>query len=310
MTASRGSPLNSRATPIRPPRPRLTTSFILSGQKNAFPNTQTGDLGTQGWYCLEAVPQRSHRHPDRRGNFSQAERPAPRQSTPLSTARASIRLRLATAALLLECPVVCSPLAASANQTLLTQFASGGSFNSISAALPGGFAPPTFYSLSPIWPTSPKFYRWNFEVQQGLGAKMVFSANYKGNHGIRIPILDGGLNAYCSPTDCPGGFAGLPAAPPNPALGQVNQFLSGASSSYNGLTLSLERRMANNVAFNASYTWSHSLDSVSNGGSLLPFGILATNESVTNMQDPRKHPRQLWQFGLRPRGTISAPALC
>ena len=132
----------------------------------------------------------------------------------------------------------------------------------------------------------PKFYRWNFEVQQGLGAKMVFSADYEGNHGVRIPILDGGLNGYCPLSVCPGGFAGLPAAPPNPAFGTVNQFISAPTSSYNGLTLSLERRMANDVSFKLNYTWSHSLDSVSNGGSLLPFGILGTNTSVTNVQNP------------------------
>jgi len=41
------------------------------------------------------------------------------------------------------------------------------------------------------------------------------------------------------------------------------------------------------LTFNVNYTWSHALDDVSNGGvSNLPFGILATDASITLLQDP------------------------
>ncbi len=259
--------------------------FILSGQKWAYPNTQT--VIWEPRVGMAWRPLHSDHTVIRAGAgiFSNGTPGAAAENAAFN----SPSLNSFTLGNGLIAPGVPGSLfgaAAAANQTLLSQFASGGSFNTISAALPGGFAPPTFYSFPDVF-YQPKFYRWNFEVQQGLGAKMVFSANYKGNHGIRIPILDGGLNAFCGPDVCPTGFAGLPTTAPNPALGTVNQYLNGATSSYNGLTLSLQRRMANNVAFNVSYTWSHSLDSISNGGiANEPFGILATNISVTQMQDP------------------------
>jgi hypothetical protein len=82
-------------------------------------------------------------------------------------------------------------------------------------------------------------------------------------------------------------FAGLPAAPPNAALALVTQYLSAGDSSYNGLTISLQRRISEGFTFNLNYTWSHALDDVSNGGvANLPFGILVTDPSIENPQNP------------------------
>jgi hypothetical protein len=175
--------------------------------------------------------------------------------------------------------------ASQANQALLSQFHSGGSFHSISQAVPG-FAAPTFTSFPDTF-FQPTYYKWNFEIQRELAARMVLSLNYSGMHGSHIPIGDQGLNGYCPDSACPGGFAGLPAAPANAALGQVTQYLSAGTASYNGLTISLQRQLSSGIAFNLSYTWSHSLDDVSNGGvTNLPFGILATNTSITVPQNP------------------------
>ncbi len=95
------------------------------------------------------------------------------------------------------------------------------------------------------------------------------------------------MNGYCPPSVCPNGFVGLPSAPPNAALGTVSQYLSAANSNYNGLTVSLQRRMTSGLTFNLNYTWSHALDDVSNGGvANLPFGILVTDPSITTIQNP------------------------
>jgi hypothetical protein len=116
---------------------------------------------------------------------------------------------------------------------------------------------------------------------------MLFSANYSGMHGIHIPVSDQGLNGYCPTTVCTSGFAGLPTTVPNAALGTVFQYLSAGTSNYNGLTLSLQRRLSASLNFTLNYTWSHAFDDVSNGGiANEPFGILSTNTSVTAPQDP------------------------
>ena len=63
------------------------------------------------------------------------------------------------------------------------------------------------------------------------------------------------------------------------------QYLSGGTSNYNGLTVSLQRRLSAGLTFNVNYTWSHALDDVSNGGvANEPFGILVTDPSITALR--------------------------
>jgi hypothetical protein len=172
-----------------------------------------------------------------------------------------------------------------ANQALFTQFKSGGSFNSISQAVPG-FAPPTVFSFPNTF-NQPTYYKWNLEVQQSIWAKMMLTVNYSGMHGAHIPVGDEGLNGYCPPSVCPNGFRGLPTAPANAALGPVLQYFSAGTASYNGLTISLQRRLSAGLSFNLNYTWSHAIDDVSNGGvANEPFAIVATDPSVTLLQNP------------------------
>jgi hypothetical protein len=167
----------------------------------------------------------------------------------------------------------------------VSQFKSGGSFSSISQTVPG-FSAPNFFSFPNAF-NQPTYYKWNFEVEQGLGAKMALTVNYSGMHGIHIPVADGGLNAYCPASVCPSGFAGLPGTVPNAALGTVTQYLSAGTSNYNGLSVSLQRRMAAGLSFNVNYTWSHAFDDVSNGGvANEPFGILDTDPSISLLQNP------------------------
>lgn len=175
--------------------------------------------------------------------------------------------------------------AALANQALLSQFRSGGSFNSISAAVPG-FAAPNFDSFPSLF-KQPTYYKWNFGIEQGIGSKMLLSVNYSGMHGIHIPVGDGGLNAYCPVSVCPSGFAGLPSAAPNAAFGTVLQYLSAGISNYDGMIVSLQRRLSAGLLFSINYTWSHALDDVSNGGVVNePFGIFQTNPNISFPQNP------------------------
>ncbi len=176
--------------------------------------------------------------------------------------------------------------AAEANQALVSGFPAGASFNSLSSATGGLFTAPSFTTFPNTF-KNPTYYKWNIEVQRVLPGNMVFTANYAGMHGSNIPIDDSGLNGYCPPSTCPNGFAGLPAAAPNPALGTVNQYLSVANSNYNGLILTLQKRLSAGLSFTFNYTWSHALDDISNGGvNNLPFSALATNESLTEPQNP------------------------
>ena len=59
---------------------------------------------------------------------------------------------------------------------------------------------------------------------------------------------------------------------PNPNFGTMSEIFSGISSSYNALSIQLNRRMSQHLQFMGSYTWSHSLD----------FGQNASTFSDTN----------------------------
>jgi len=179
--------------------------------------------------------------------------------------------------------------AASENQALLTGFKSGGTYNSLSAAVPG-FSAPAFYNF-PNTLLQPTYYKWNFEIQQSFGARTVLTVNYSGMHGIHLPLADFGINGYCPPTvansPCPNGFAGLPSSAPNQALGTVYQYTEAGISNYNGLTVSFQRRLSGGLTFNLNYTWSHALDDVSNGGVANEYyAANATNLSITNPRIP------------------------
>jgi len=179
--------------------------------------------------------------------------------------------------------------ASNENQALLTGFKSGGSFNSLSAAVPG-FSAPTYYNFPSTF-MQPTYYKWNFEIEQSVGAKMVLTLNYQGMHGVHLPLANFAINAYCPPnvsgSPCPNGFAGLPATPANPALGTIEQYTNAGISNYNGLTVSFQRRLSAGLTFTLNYTWSHNLDDVSNGGIANEYyAANATNLSVTTPQIP------------------------
>jgi hypothetical protein len=168
-------------------------------------------------------------------------------------------------------------------------FFQGGTPNSI------GVTPPGFTSTD-VKVRQPRYQEWNLEVQQNLGADIVLSANYVGNHGIFEPIENTGLNGFFNPTLFPSGFGGLPVGVfntfinggtfvgPDARFGVVNQVQSIGVSNYNGLTASLRKQFSHGFAFQANYTWSHALDRISNGG-LLPFND-TTNISTISPFNP------------------------
>jgi len=182
------------------------------------------------------------------------------------------------------------------NAAFASGFASGLNFGQIQASLPpGAFSPPGFTNPNGNI-RYPKYEEWNLEVQQALGNRNSITLNYVGNHGYDLAATDAGLNGYCDPVICapslalttlPAGatsFAGLPAAPPDTRFSTVTEVGNYGVSNYNGLTASFTRRVSSSFQLQASFTWSHALDDISNGG-FLPFS-LDTNTSVLLPQNP------------------------
>jgi hypothetical protein len=168
-------------------------------------------------------------------------------------------------------------IAAAANQSFLNGFASGGTVASITAANPL-FRPPNFTTMDAPYKQA-RYQEWNLEVQHRLPWwDIVASVNYVGNHGTRLIIQNNGLNAFAP------NFVGLPATQPDTRFRTVAQYQTGAISNYNGLVLSLRKRMNNGLLFGFGYTYSHALDEVSNAG-FNPFDN-QTDPSILFPQDP------------------------
>ena len=190
-----------------------------------------------------------------------------------------------------------------ANAAFVSGFNSGLNIAQIEAG-PGGalFSPPVFTnSANNIH--YPTYEEWNLEMQHQLGLKTTLSVNYVGNHGYHLAAENPGLNAFCNgPTtalpyqpvltaggDCQTAlgitsFAGLPLTPLDQRFSSVTEVYNPGVSNYNGVTASVTRRINAALQFQGSFTWSHALDDISNGG-FLPFNF-DTNLSVLAQQDP------------------------
>jgi hypothetical protein len=179
---------------------------------------------------------------------------------------------------------------AQCNAAFQSNFKAGGNRASFLAAAPAGCAVPNLNSISNSV-RNPKYAEWNLEIEQAIGPKTSISLNYVGNHGYDLFNTNAGLNAYCRTT--PGGacatpgtsFANLPVGAANALdrrYANVTDYSNDGYSNYNGLTMSVARKIAYGFSGNLNYTWSHSLDTVSNGG-LLPYSI---NDSIRLQPNP------------------------
>jgi hypothetical protein len=144
-------------------------------------------------------------------------------------------------------------------------FFAGQTLSQLNASLGGTFSPFNYFSIPQKFLT-PEVAEWSFEIQQPFGRRNVFVATYSGNHGYNLLLQNGFVNGYANPANFPNGFAGLPSAPPDPRFGHITQLTNGGISNYDGLSLQYRRSFGFGFQGQLSYTWSHALDDLSNGG--------------------------------------------
>jgi Carboxypeptidase regulatory-like domain/TonB dependent receptor len=168
--------------------------------------------------------------------------------------------------------------AATATQSaaaIMSGFDSGASWSSLRKQVGSAFATPTFNNQAGTLHT-PYYEQWSLGIQQQVGAKTSLSLSYVGNHGVFIPINNQGVNAFMNDNATGYNLAPFPTAPPtgcsNPrctssaVFGTVQQYSSSGISNFNGLTVNVNQRMTYGFSVQGSYTWSHTMDDVSNGG--------------------------------------------
>jgi hypothetical protein len=153
-----------------------------------------------------------------------------------------------------------------------TGFAQGLSANQLAAAQPAGvpFFAPNHY-LSPNHMVNAKYLEWSLQMQQQVGQSDAVILSYVGNHGYDLISYDYGINqnlagnAYV-PSSLYTSFTGVPTNPPDPRFGQMGIINDSAIAGYNGVSLTYKHIDRRGLTANLSYTYSHAIDDISNGG--------------------------------------------
>jgi hypothetical protein len=156
---------------------------------------------------------------------------------------------------------------AAANQTFISGFAQGQLSCASPLANPATCLPPVSMAAVPDGKLhAPYFMQWSFGIEHQFGNTGSARAQYVGTRAVNQPYQTQ-VNGY--QTVCPGCFAPFPyMQPTDPRFGAVEQFSTGANSHYNGLQLTASKRLGHGLQVQANYTWSHCIDTVSNGGFL------------------------------------------
>ena len=134
------------------------------------------------------------------------------------------------------------------------------------------FVSEAVYINSPLHPRPGYVQEWNVSIQQQLGANWLFTANYIGNQATHIWTIYQADPAVYIPGQC-GASACSTVANTNSrrVLSQLNPVTGaavssmdtvndGANSTYDGMLLSLNRRLKSNLSLLFNYTWAHCIN--------------------------------------------------
>jgi Carboxypeptidase regulatory-like domain len=162
--------------------------------------------------------------------------------------------------------------AAASYGVLETGFSQGLSANQLAAALPAGvpFFAPTHY-VSPHHMVNAKYLEWSLQMQQQFGPSDAVILSYVGNHGYDLVSYDYGVNqnlagnAY-TPSSLYTSFEDVPLNPPDPRFGQMGIINDDARAGYDGAWIEYKHIDQHGLTTNISYTYSHAIDDISNGG--------------------------------------------
>lgn len=213
-------------------------------------------------------------------------------------------------------PTSAAAIAQNQYNAFKTGFFAGNTFGQLNTALGGTFSPFNYFSIPQKFQT-PRYAEWSFEIQQPIGAHDAFVVTYSGNHGYNLVTQSGWPNAYVQSSYAPG-FVGLPTSAPDPRFNQVTQLTNSGYSNFDGLTVQLRHSFSYGLQGQVAYTWSHSLDTISNDGASEPYSfcpgcsmtLLSTPSTRNNYADSDYDIRHnlvadlLWDVPYKPSNRI------
>jgi hypothetical protein len=164
-------------------------------------------------------------------------------------------------------------VAASSAAAVLAGFSQGATYNTINTVVLGETGSPfpaPNYTTSPQTFHSARYLEYSLQLQKQITPTDAVILSYAGNHGYDLFIVNDHLNqevgtslygSYGSGT-----FDDLPANSIDPRFGIVKTFTNNAISNYNGISVEYKHIDRRGLNADFSYTYSHSLDDISNGG--------------------------------------------
>jgi outer membrane receptor protein involved in Fe transport len=189
-------------------------------------------------------------------------------------------------------PGTAGDFATAVNQTVQSGFTSGQGIADINNSLYAEgvpFSPPTMGAYFPGEFKVPEYLEFSLQLQRQLSRSDSISLTYAGNYGFRGVIQNQYQNAASGnfANDPMGGswqsagaFAGLPTTPPDPRFGRITAYTNNGRSNYNGGMVNYKHN-GHGLTGQLSYTYSHSLDMISNGGTGEYFNSGAINNQLT-----------------------------
>jgi len=191
---------------------------------------------------------------------------------------------------------------AAANAAVQSGFASGQGVSQINTTLTNAGVPFTPPSLGAYFTGKfnvPEYLEYSLQIQRQVSKSDAILVSYVGNYGYDEVIINpyqnasggqfnnatgtwGVFNSNTGAFNPPGtpGFAGLNATPADPRFTRVSTFTNNAHSNYNGGWISWKHN-GHGATGQLSYTYSHSLDTISNGGEGLNFNAGSVSNQLT-----------------------------
>jgi hypothetical protein len=173
-------------------------------------------------------------------------------------------------------------VATASSNAFQTSFKNGGTFATTAAAVAaagGKYSAPNFTTTAPFI-KYPTYEEYSLAIEQSIDSKTSVSITYVGNHGYHEPVTDGSRNLTTSKAG-PNYFPTVASVKPITSFASITNVYSGASSNFNGVVLSANRR-AKSLTLQFNYEFSKALDEISNGG-FEPFAPDAGDSSaITN----------------------------
>jgi hypothetical protein len=136
----------------------------------------------------------------------------------------------------------------------------------------------TFEYASALHYKDPYVTQWNLTVERALGLGAALRLTYDGSHGSDLGYS---INANQLPANTVG-FSALQNSAAFPIWAHITDYLNGARSNYNSLTVAVNKRLSRGLQFQSSYAFTKNL---SNGAGYSPTGF--TGEAGGRVTDPQ-----------------------